>query len=222
MRYRAIATDYDGTLATDGRVTESTLTALKRYQQAGGLLLLVTGRELTDLQRAFPALDMFDGVIVENGAVFYQPATQRLQRLADPPPASFIAALKEQQVSPINAGQVIVSTWQPHGVTVQNIIQSMDLAFQVIMNKKAVMVLPSGITKATGLQVALTELGLMAEQVAGIGDAENDLDLLRSCGLGVAVENALPSVKDVANRITSQPRGAGVAELIDLILSEFT
>ena len=105
---------------------------------------------------------------------------------------------------------------------VQQVIQDMGLALQVIMNKKAVMVLPSGITKATGLKAALIELGLMAEQVAGIGDAENDFDLLRSCGLGVAVANALPSVKDMADRVMSQPRGAGVAELIDWILDELT
>ena len=64
MKYRAIATDYDGTLATEGRVADTTLAALKRYQQAGGLLLMVTGRELTDLQNAFSALAIFDGVVV--------------------------------------------------------------------------------------------------------------------------------------------------------------
>ena len=219
MRYRAIATDYDGTLATDGSVDAATLAALERYQEAGGQLLMVTGRELTDLQRAFAALAIFDGVVVENGAVFYHPSSDQLQLLAKPPPDEFVSMLEAQQVSPINTGQVIVSTWQPHGTVVEQTIQSMGLASQVIMNKRSVMVLPTGVTKATGLRVALAELGLTTDQVAGIGDAENDFDLLRSCGLGVAVNNALPAVKDMADRVTTQPRGAGVQELIDWILN---
>ena len=220
MRYRAIATDYDGTLATDGRVYDSTLTALKRYQQAGGKLLMVTGRELTDLQQAFPDLAIFDGVVVENGAVFFHPPSQRLQLLAKPFPTEFVTMLEAQQVTPINTGHILVSTWQPHGTVVQQTIKNMDLNAQVIMNKQAVMVLPSGITKATGLSTALTELGLTADNVAGIGDAENDFDLLKSCGLGVAVANALPAIKDMADRVTTQSRGAGVEELIDWILTD--
>lgn len=220
MRYRAIATDYDGTLATNGCVDDATLAALERYQQAGGQLLMVTGRELTDLQRAFAGLAIFDGVVVENGAVFFQPASRRLQLLAEPLPARFVSMLEAQQVSPINTGHIIVSTWQPHGTVVQQTIRDMDIAAQVIMNKRSVMVLPSGITKATGLKVALTELALTADQVVGIGDAENDFDLLKNCGLGVAVANALPAVKDMADRVTTQPRGAGVAELIDWILND--
>ena len=220
MRYRAIATDYDGTLATDGRVSDTTLIALKRYQQAGGKLLMVTGRELSDLQRAFPELAIFDGVVVENGAVFFHPPSQRLQLLADPFPTEFVTALQTQQVTPINTGHIIVSTWQPHGTVVQQTIQAMGFEARVIMNKRAVMVLPAGITKATGLSAALADLGLTPETVAGIGDAENDFDLIKSCGLGVAVANALPAVKDMADRVTTQPRGVGVEELIDWILTD--
>lgn len=220
MRYRAIATDYDGTLATDGHVDEATLTALQRYQQAGGKLLMVTGRELTNLQQAFPGLATFDGVVVENGAVFFHPPSQRLRLLADPPPDEFVETLKAKQVSPIHTGHIIVSTWQPHGAVVQQTIQDMGLASQVIMNKKAVMVLPSGVNKATGLTAALAELDITSGDVAGIGDAENDFDLLKHCGLGVAVANALPAVKDMADRVTSQSRGAGVQELIDWILND--
>ncbi len=220
MRYRAIATDYDGTLATDGQVDDTTLTALKRYQQAGGQLLMVTGRELTDLQRAFPDLTIFDGVVVENGAVYFQPSSQRLQLLAKPFPTDFVSTLEAQQVSPIHTGHIIVSTWQPHGAVVQQTIEDMGLAAQVIMNKRAVMVLPADVTKATGLNVALTDRGLTAAEVAGIGDAENDFDLLKHCGLGVAVANALPAVKAMADRVTTQSRGAGVAELIDWILND--
>jgi hydroxymethylpyrimidine pyrophosphatase-like HAD family hydrolase len=220
MRYRAIATDYDGTLATDGQVDGTTLDSLHRYRQAGGQLLLVTGRQLAELQRVFAAIDLFDGVVAENGGVFFQPSRDQVRLLGEPLPTAFVEALVQQNVDPISQGQVVVATWQPHGETVQQTLRAMNLEAQVIFNKRAVMVLPAGINKATGLKTALASLGLVASEVVGIGDAENDQDLLLGCGFGVAVDNALPELKAISHRVTTQPRGAGVAELVDWILSD--
>lgn len=127
MQYTAIATDYDGTLAHDGKVDESTISALLRANEAGLVTILVTGRELADLFNTF---------------------------------------------------------------------------------------------SRTALFTVLEELGLGSEDVAGIGDAENDQDFLEACGLSVAVANALPVVKEMADIVTQHPRGAGVAELIDLLLCD--
>lgn len=220
MQYRAIATDYDGTLATDGVVDAITLATLQRYRDSGGRLLLVTGRELADLRRVFPPIALFDGVVAENGAVFYQPTSDRVKLLGKPLPEEFVATLVSRQVSPVNRGQVLVATWQPHGDIVEQTIQDMGLDARVIYNKRAIMVMPGGVNKATGLGVALAELGIPFDEVAAIGDAENDRDLLLSCGLAVAVENALPELKAIAHRVTAQPRGAGVRELVDWLLGE--
>ena len=46
MRYIAIATDYDNTLAVDGRVERETIAALERLIQSGRKIILVTGRLL--------------------------------------------------------------------------------------------------------------------------------------------------------------------------------
>ena len=82
------------------------------------------------------------------------------------------------------------------------------------------MVLPWGVKKATGLKAGLKELGLFPEQVVGVGDAENDHALLDFCGLGVAVANAVPALKEHADWVTQGARGAGVVELIDKLLRE--
>jgi hydroxymethylpyrimidine pyrophosphatase-like HAD family hydrolase len=89
----------------------------------------------------------------------------------------------------------------------------------VILNKDAVMVLPTGVDKASGLRLALAELDISPEQVVGIGDAENDQAFLRLCGCAVAVANALPAVKAEADLVTAGARGAGVAELIDRLIA---
>jgi HAD superfamily hydrolase (TIGR01484 family) len=75
MLFVALASDYDGTIAADGKVDQFTLDALAQVKSAGKRLLLVTGRELASLKSAFGALDLFDIVVAENGAVLYFPKT---------------------------------------------------------------------------------------------------------------------------------------------------
>ena len=88
----------------------------------------------------------------------------------------------------------------------------------MIFNKGAVMVLPSGVNKASGLACALEELSIEAADVAGVGDAENDHALLEMCGVGAAVANALPSLKEHADLVLTGRHGAGVTQLIERIL----
>jgi phosphoglycolate phosphatase (TIGR01487 family) len=214
MRYLALASDYDGTLAKDGQVSEATLAALQRLRESGHKLILVTGRELGDLKRVLPQVDWFDCVVAENGALVYYPTTDETVLLGQRPPDEFIQALQDQEVEPISVGQVIVATWEPHQTTVLETLHRLGLAHQVILNKGAVMVLPPGVNKAAGLRAALEKLGLPAQAVVGVGDAENDQALLETCGFGVAVANALPSLKAQADWVTEGSRGAGVAELI--------
>ncbi|MGI0485782.1 HAD-IIB family hydrolase [Pantanalinema rosaneae CENA516] len=219
MRFLALAADYDGTLATNGQVNATTLAALKRLRESGRKLLLVSGRHLDDLNTVFPQLDLFDCVVVENGALLYIPATKEERILGDPPPAAFIQTLQEQNVQPLGVGRVIVSTWEPHETTVLQAIRDLGLELQIIFNKGAVMVLPSGINKASGLRAALTQLDLSPHNAVAIGDAENDHAMLDLCECSVAVANALPVVKDNVDWVTQGSRGDGVVELIDRLLT---
>jgi hydroxymethylpyrimidine pyrophosphatase-like HAD family hydrolase len=220
MRYFALATDYDGTLAHDGVVRAETIAALEQLRATGRKLLLVTGRELGDLLRVFPRVDLFDRVVAENGALIYCPATREEQPLGEPPPEAFVAALRAQGVAPLSVGRVIVATWHPNETVVLNTIRDLGLEHQVIFNKGAVMVLPPGINKAAGLSAALGQLRLSAHNVVGVGDAENDHAFMSLCECSVAVANALPMVKQRADYVTIGDHGAGVIELIDMIIAD--
>ena len=219
MRYLALCCDYDGTLAHHGRVDEATITALERFKESGRRLVMVTGRELDELQAICPRLDLFERVVAENGALLYRPDTGEEKQLGERPPDAFIAALKAKGVERISVGRVIVATWEPHEQTVLETIRDMGLELQVIFNKGAVMILPAGMNKATGLRVALRELDLCEHNAAGIGDAENDHAFLSICECGVAVANALPALKERADIVTRGDHGAGVVELIDEMLA---
>jgi HAD superfamily hydrolase (TIGR01484 family) len=220
MYFIALASDYDGTLAEDGRVASSTLEALDLLRQSGRKLVLVTGRELPDLQEVFPELDRFALVVAENGALLYEPATQTQTALGPAPPAAFIERLKARRVSPLSIGRCIVATREPNEKIVLETIRELGLELQIIFNKGAVMVLPPGVNKATGLAVALERMKLSPLNVVGIGDAENDRAFLSACGCAVAVANALPMVKEDATIVTEASRGGGVAELIGRMLAD--
>jgi hypothetical protein len=220
MRFLALCTDYDGTIAHHGVVDAATLDALERLAASGRRLVLVTGRELDDLQRVFPRMDLFERIVAENGALLYTPATREEKPLADAPSPSLVQALREREVEPLSVGRCIVATWEPHDTTVLHAIRDLGLELQVIFNKGAVMVLPSGINKATGLAAALDSMGLSPHNAVGVGDAENDHAFLALCECAVAVANALPSLKEQADIVTARDHGAGVAELIDEMLAD--
>jgi HAD superfamily hydrolase (TIGR01484 family) len=220
MRYLALACDYDGTLAHSGVVAEETISALTYLRSSGRKLLMVTGRRLDDLARIFPPLELFDRVVAENGALLYRPATREEVALAEPPPAALVAALRERGVTPLAVGRTIVATFTPHDGAVLEAIRTLGLELQVIFNKGAVMVLPSGVNKATGLAAALLELGLSARNVVGVGDAENDHAFLSACECGVAVANALPLLKERADFVTAGDHGAGVVELVTRLVDD--
>jgi hydroxymethylpyrimidine pyrophosphatase-like HAD family hydrolase len=219
MRYLALASDYDGTLAHDGRVDEPTVAALERLLASGRKLIMVTGRELPELQTVFPHLDLFDWVVAENGALLYCPGSKEEKPLTPPPPEPFVELLRKRGVSPLSVGRGIVAAWHPHETIILDTIRDLGLELEIIFNKGSVMVLPSGVNKATGLAVALKEMGLSPHNVVGIGDAENDHSFLSFCEFGVAVDNALPMLKEKADLVTRGHHGAGVVELIDRLIA---
>jgi len=219
VRYFALACDYDGTLAEHGQVTDRTVEALERLRKSGRKLLLVSGRQLDDLIGVFPQIHLFDVVVAENGAVLWDGATPDGQSFADPPPEEFVQELRRRGVTPVSVGHAIVATWEPHEQTVLQTIRDLRLELQVIFNKGAVMVLPTGVNKASGLVRGLEQLKLSAHNTVGVGDAENDQAFLAMCECAVAVSNALDSVKLRADWVTQGDHGTGVVELIDQLIA---
>lgn len=219
MRCSALACDYDGTLATAGRVDPVTLRAVERLRESGRRFVLVTGRPLGDLHEVFPDLGMCDRVVAENGAIVFRPDTCEEVAFAGPPDPRWVARLRELQVAPLSVGRVIVATTVRHEASVRAASRELGLELEIIFNKGALLALPRGIDKATGLSAALEELGLSPYDTVAVGDAENDRELLATCGLGVAVANALSSLKGRARWVTPSAEGRGVSELIDRMLA---
>jgi HAD superfamily hydrolase (TIGR01484 family) len=220
MRYQVLATDFDGTLAHDGRVSQETLAALQRFIASGRRLILVTGRELPQLQSVFPELHLFHWVVAENGGLLYEPSTKKEILVGNPPSQALVETLYHRGVSSISVGRCIIATWSPFENTVLEAIRDLGLELQIIFNKGAVMVLPAGVNKAFGLEQALKEMKLSTHNTVGVGDAENDHAFLQVCEFSAVVANALPSLKEVVDVVLSADHGRGVELLIDSILTD--
>lgn len=220
MQFQALATDYDGTIAHDGFLDEATVGAIEKLKASNRKAIMVTGRELDELISVCPRLDLFDLVVAENGALLYDPVSKEENLLSEKPSEKLIQRLAAENVPDVSVGRSIIATWEPYETVVLQAIRELGLELQIIFNKGAVMVLPTSVNKATGLVAALDRLGLAPETVVGVGDAENDHAFLKICGCSVAVANAIPALIDEADFITRGERGAGVAELIDVMIAE--
>jgi hydroxymethylpyrimidine pyrophosphatase-like HAD family hydrolase len=209
---RALATDYDETIAHNGYVSAKVHAALARFRQSGRKLILNTGRELQDLLSVCPDMNVFDLAILENGAVMYRPSTQEEVLLGDPPPEELVSALRRRGV-PILHGRVALESTVHYRRQIDDAILDSGIERSFAFNKSSIIILPPATDKATGLRAALAELEISIEDTAGIGDAENDHALLAACGLAVAVPHATDALKREAHQIM------GPIELIDRVLA---
>lgn len=210
--FRAAALDLDGTLTSQGRVSGAALSAVDDARANGLLVLLVTGRIGVELEAEFPGLtEHFDGLVLENGGVAV--IRGRARPLALPVDPALADALDARGV-PCRRGDVLLAVDGVHTSAVTDVITELELDCQVVHNRAAAMVLPAGVTKGTGLTAALADLNLSPHNAFAVGDAENDLSLLEAAEVGVAVGNAVRSVRHHADVVLDQADGLGVAELL--------
>ncbi|HEY8924239.1 MAG TPA: HAD hydrolase family protein [Polyangia bacterium] len=219
MRYLALAADYDDTIARHGWLGEDVKGALQRLRASGRRAVLVTGRTLDELLSVCPELDLFAAVVVENGAVLHVPSRRDTRVLCAPVPDLLARELERRGVQPLIRGRAILATRRPHEIAVLEAIRDLDLELQITFNRAAVMVLPSGVNKGSGLRAALRELDMSIHEAVGIGNGQNDHAFLDICECAVAVSNAVEAVKAKADFTTSGAAGAGVVELIDELIA---
>ncbi len=195
-----------------------TLATLQRARAAGKKLILITGRTLDDLRAVFREIPVFDLVVGENGAVLLDPRTASEEALCPPLPVAFVNELQKRKV-PFSAGKRVLATHRPYEITIQKVIRELRVDINVILNRESVMILPGGIDKGFGFDVAVGRLRVEASEIVGIGDAENDSAFLRRCGFSVAVANAIDSLKREVEYVTEAEDGGGASEIIEPVIA---
>lgn len=212
MYRRVLAFDFDGTLALNGDVPPEVETALEQCRAGGHALFLVTGRRFETLSLGSLA-DLFTGIVWENGAVLHHTASGETYLPFGQLDPRLLKAIEEAGI-PFERGLTIAATWTPHDQALWPILSSQGSSASLEYNKSAVMVLPPGATKGSGLERLLALCGLSPRNLAAFGDAENDLSMLTLAEVSVAVADAVPAVIETADVIASAPGPQGVLEIL--------
>lgn len=221
--YTVLATDYDGTAAEHGVIDAATARSLEEFKAAGGMLVLATGREMQTMrgEEGFPMLSahvsLFDAVVVENGAGLYFPASGRELAVSPPFPDDWSAEIRAA-FPMIVAGRSILALSIEHEQTMRAFLADKPYRLALERNGNSLMLTMAGIDKGAGLARAAKELDVSLSSVIAVGNDENDISMFKVAGAGVAVANALPEVQLAARYVMSSPSGAGVRELIGMLL----
>ena len=211
-KIEAIVCDYDRTLTDESLVlSENAVTSLKSARKDGIKVFIASGRRLPFLVDVTAGRGFVDAIIAENGAVIYDPADGTKILLGE--------GLEELKsafagVDFVEVEEVIVATTRPCLEDVKEIIRRNDLSVDIELNRDDVMIMPKGVDKGSGIVKAAEIYGINRENLACIGDAENDLKMFGVAGVKVAVANAVDALKDEADIVCSEPYGDGVKEFV--------
>jgi 5-amino-6-(5-phospho-D-ribitylamino)uracil phosphatase len=240
-KYRLLAIDIDGTLLnSEQRISESSKLWIWRAIEAGVTVMFATGRGLYSTEAYWEELNLHAPMVLLNGAEIWEGRGKLWNRFTIPSP--IIRSLYELAASENvrfwgNCGDQLVSTnnwseafleqdWTKFGIRDDNPEVLSRIAeqllgwetLQIVSESYHLELSAAGITKASGVKEVCKLLGIGMQDVMAIGDSMNDLDMLRQCGLGVAMGNAADITKRAAHVITESNDREGVALAIERYL----
>lgn len=94
-------------------------------------------------------------------------------------------------------------------------LKEMNLSVMAVHSETASLELTAaGVNKGTGLMQLCKYLGISAEEAIAVGDADNDIDILKTAGLSVAMGNAAEHIKRLADVVVADCDHDGCAEAI--------
>jgi hydroxymethylpyrimidine pyrophosphatase-like HAD family hydrolase len=213
MKLAALALDYDGTIADHGALNPAVREAVADARRRGITVILATGRRLPELHRVAGDLTCFDIIVAENGAMLEFTASARTVRLGRPPPPAVLDAMTREGI-PFEVGSSVIEAEARWGPRIVEIVRDLQQPLILTFNRSRLMVLPPGVCKSAGLRRALHAQRLSIHNVVGVGDAENDHDLLDACEVGAAVAWGSPALRAVADEVIEGSGPADVAPFI--------
>ena len=244
-KYQVIALDLDGTLLTSAKtVSPRTLSALMRCTENGMQPVIVTGRARTSIPDLLPPEFPVIPWISSHGAEVYLDGKCLASNMIDVPLARRIAEAAQGFAANMKVSTVMDGTWYatlpigiPHMIAdlrmaidrpvpkiVCDLSQLTDVdAFRSLLPGGCRLVIAAhlgeivsaGVSKVSALGSLLADWGLTLHDAVAFGDHLPDLDMIAACGLGVAMGNAVPEVKEAADIITSSCDEDGIAEVLE-------
>jgi len=212
---KALAVDVDGTLTDPERnVSLEAVEALRSLDKAGVPVMLASGNVLPIAYGLSQYLGFKGPVIAENGGIVYYHRQVHVLGDQTKPMEAF-----EYLRSKMPAERLFTDRWRETEIgllpsidypEVKRMLEGMGV--DVETTGFAVHIMRSGMNKLVGVRKAAELLGISLDDVAAFGDSENDEQMIRECGWGIAVGNAAEGTKRAASYVAKSEDGAGIVE----------
>lgn len=223
--FKAVASDVDGTL-TDGdrRICVSALEAIMRLEAKGVKVILVSGLPYALLRGLALYLGATGAIVAENGGVVHYEdsptilgSNKSVRGALGVLRKEFGDEVSQSWTNYFRLSDLAIQRTLPYRV-VKKALEGKQLDVEVADTGFAYHLFDPNAGRGKGLQVACRKMGIETSEVLGIGDSDADGDLIRAVGFGVAVANATPMLKSLADYVTAKPYGDGFAETASLLL----
>jgi hydroxymethylpyrimidine pyrophosphatase-like HAD family hydrolase len=210
--------DYDGTLTFDSNevpeVAKDALLDMKNSDLA--TLGIISGRDLPFLQNVNEELsNVFSFLVAENGAISYFSDSKEKNVLGRDWTEKARKAFRNSDI-PLHFAEIMFATRIDYAPQISELLSKTGLDAKLVPNKDSLMILPPDVDKGTGVASTVQHFGSTRKLfLTCFGDGENDLALFAPADLRVAVSNAVDALKKIADIVTENPGGYGVAEYLD-------
>jgi L-malate glycosyltransferase len=213
----ALITDFDRTLTdSPGTLKKETVDSLSRLHTVH---ILATGRDFSYAKKLADKYKLWTCIVCENGSVIYFTKSKKTITINSDHMDAARNILSENNVK-CTYGKVVISTSIRHMEQAEQLLSKISKNLNFVQNVDEVMILPKFINKGSGTKMALEYLGIMPEHTIVVGDAENDIDLFAIPAFRVAVANAHPRLKLIADQVTDKPSSEGIFEIVSKLLRE--
>ena len=230
IKTRMIGMDLDGTLLkSDKELTQYTKDVLKRAIEQGIIVMPATGRPITGVPKElleFPGIRY--AVTANGGRVIDLEKNEALEHigkyLSVPAMANYIMSTRvavddvrvkfDETKLPVDKIQALFTSVEDRDAARKEIedVPGIEITGALPMNLE---INAAGVNKGKAMIELGKLLGIPREEIMAFGDGNNDLKMLKEVGTGVAMENAIPSVKEAADYVTLSNDEEGVAKFIE-------
>ncbi len=218
----AIAVDIDGTITDHTRkVCISAIEAIRKAEDAGIPVVIVTGNILCFTRAVSVFLGTTGGLVSENGGVILsqgqmkvlgdiKKAEKAYDYLKTQPPTR--DKVQRVQFSDMRVSEIALFRTISEDI-IKNVLKDHDV--EIYDTNFALHLTDPLVNKGTSLELVSAEMGIKPKNIMAVGDSENDIEFLKVVGHKVAVANADPELKSVADYVTINRFGDGVSEAIN-------
>lgn len=203
--------DFDRTLTVKpGKLNKKAFKKLKSLKKP---LVLASGRNIEFMKEFSKKHSGFKAIVAENGAVIYFPKNKEIITM-DTEPMKRTREKIKREYPELSVGSVVVhAPVEMEKELKKTLGKKSDVKF--VKNVDRIMILPKTVDKGAGVLMALHKLGIDSEKTIVVGDGENDVDLFNVPGFRVAVANAVPRVKTLADQVMEKKSAKGVIEMVE-------